>query len=327
MNLGFFSILIALSTEGCQGPAVPLRTVSEIPLPGSSSRFDYQSLDPKSGRLYISHMGAGTLVVFDTNTNKVIAELPGYPTVTGVLAVPEEGKVYAAAAGGHEVIVTDMKTLHPIAKIVGARFPDGIAYASRERKIFVSDESGGIDLVIDARTDRTLGKIDLGGEAGNTHYDAGSDTIWVAVQTRNEMVGIDPKSQKITARFKVEGEEGPHGFLIDPDGVHAYVSSEDNNKLVVVDLQARKTRADLGSFTVTGGPDVLALDEGLKRLYLACEEGAIEVFAVTRNGLTHLGTVRRPNAHSVAVNQKTHCVYVPLKDVGGRPMMWVLEPT
>ena len=327
MNLGLLSILTFLSSLGCQERAAPLRTVSEIPLPGAASRFDYQSLDAKSGRLYLSHMGAGTLVVFDTNTNKVIADLPGYPTVTGVLAIPEEGKVFASAAGGHEVIVTDMKTLKPIAKIGGVRFPDGIAYASKERKIFVSDESGGIDLVIDAKTDKPLGRIDLGGEAGNTHYDVKSDIIWVAVQTRNEMVSVDPKSQKITGRFKVEGEEGPHGFFIDPAGERAYVSSEDNNKLVVVDLRTRKTRPDLGSFTVSGGPDVLALDAGLKRLYLACEDGAVEVFAVSPNGLTRLGVVRRPHAHSVAVNQETHKVYVPLQEVGGKPVMWVLEPS
>src|SRR5213079_3533417 len=41
----------------------PLRAVADVPLPGSASRFDYQSLEPASGRLFISHMGAGQLVV------------------------------------------------------------------------------------------------------------------------------------------------------------------------------------------------------------------------------------------------------------------------
>src|SRR5712692_397695 len=34
----------------------PLRVVADVPLPGSASRFDYQSLESASGRLFISHM-------------------------------------------------------------------------------------------------------------------------------------------------------------------------------------------------------------------------------------------------------------------------------
>src|SRR2546430_9890890 len=68
----------------------PLRVVADVPLPGSASRFDYQSLEPASGRLFISHMGAGQLVAFDVRAGRVIANLDGFPTVTGVLAVPVE---------------------------------------------------------------------------------------------------------------------------------------------------------------------------------------------------------------------------------------------
>src|SRR5439155_24861894 len=61
----------------------PLRVVSDVPLPGSASRFDYQSLEAVSGRLFISHMGVGQLVVFDVRAGKVIGDLDGFPTVTG----------------------------------------------------------------------------------------------------------------------------------------------------------------------------------------------------------------------------------------------------
>src|SRR2546426_11107243 len=67
----------------------PLRMVADVPLPGSASRFDYQSLELTSGRLFMSHMGAGQLVVFDVRAGRVIANLDGFPTVTGVVAVFE----------------------------------------------------------------------------------------------------------------------------------------------------------------------------------------------------------------------------------------------
>ena len=319
------AVLALASTAACrQSNDAPLKRIAVIPLPGPTNRFDYQSIDPTTGRLYLSHMGDGRLVVIDTASNKVIANLDGYKTETGILAVPEEGKVYASAAGDHQVVVTDMKTLKPLARVGGADFPDGIAYVPKLRKIFVSDEDGGIDLVIDARTNESLGRIELGGEAGNTHYDPVGDRIWVAVQTKNEMVEIDPSSQKIVARHALAGSDHPHGFFIDAKRRLAYISCEGNNKLIVADIPTMQVRQ---TFDVTDGPDVLAMDDALGRLYVACEGGAVDVFQVTAQGLKHLGDFHAANAHTVSVNEKTHRVYIALKNVGGKPEMWVLEPT
>src|SRR6266496_3803207 len=71
-----------------------LRVIADIPLPGAAKRFDYQSFDPSTGRLYISHMYGNRLDVFDTRAQKLIASEEGFPGATGVLSVPEQHKVY-----------------------------------------------------------------------------------------------------------------------------------------------------------------------------------------------------------------------------------------
>jgi DNA-binding beta-propeller fold protein YncE len=301
-----------------------LKKVSEVPLPGPANRFDYQSLDPTTGRLYLSHMGAGHLVVFDTKAEKVKADLPGFATVTGVLAVPEEGKVYVSAAGAHEVVAVDSMSLKVEARIPGPDFPDGIAYVKGERRIFVSDESGEADYAIDCRTNKKLEKIPLGGEAGNTQYDPVANKAWVAVQTKNAMARIDPKTMKLEELIPLKGSEHPHGFFIDSVRRKAYITCEGNNKLLVASLGSMSV---LQSFDLTHGPDVVKFDAGLNRLYIGCEGGAVEVFEAGKAGLTHLGKFEAPNAHTVEVDQRTHRVYVPLKNVGGKPQMWILEPT
>jgi hypothetical protein len=58
--------------------------IADVPLTGSASRFDHQSLESTTGRLFVSHMGAGQLVVFDVRAGRVIGNLDGFPTVTGV---------------------------------------------------------------------------------------------------------------------------------------------------------------------------------------------------------------------------------------------------
>jgi DNA-binding beta-propeller fold protein YncE len=306
------------------GAGLPImKHVADVPLPGGTTRFDYQSFDPATGRLYISHMGDGHLVVFDTKADKVIADLPGFPTVTGVLFVPELKRVYASAAGGHEVVVVDAGSLKTIGRVLGASFPDGLAYAPEVKKVYVSDESASAELVIDARTTKRVGAIPLGGEAGNSHYDPVSKHIFVAVQTRNLVAEIDPQTDKVIARHPLPGSDHPHGFTLAPARRLMFVSCQGNNKLLVVDMQSMKVTQ---TCEVGDRPDVLAFDPRNSRLYVATEVGGLSVFEESGAVLKSVGVVSAPYAHSVSVDPGTHRIYLPLKNVNGRPVLRIMEP-
>jgi DNA-binding beta-propeller fold protein YncE len=321
----------SMTPAGWSPPAVavtgaargPLRQVRDIPLPGPANRFDYQSVDPAHGRLYISHMNAGRVVVFDLDSSRVIGEVNGTPRVTGIWAVPAHHTIYASAAGDHALVAIDEQTLKITATIGGIRFPDGIAYAPTEHKVFVSDESGGADVVIDARTNTKRATIELGGEAGNSHYDSVSHCILVAVQTRNQLVAIDPSSERIVARYDLPGSDHPHGFTLDEPGRLAFVSCEGNGKLLVIDLRTMKV---LSTHTVGDDPDVLAWDAAWRRLYVASESGVLSTFVVDGALLRPVGEIKAPHAHTVAIDPRTHRVYLPLENVGGRPVLRILTP-
>ena len=106
-------------TNGASGG---LRLAKEFSLPGPANRFDYQSVDPATGRIYMHHMNAGTTIVFDANRGQVVAEVAGVPRATGVWVVPQHHHVYVSAAGNHEVAVIDDRTLKIVARIAGVRF-------------------------------------------------------------------------------------------------------------------------------------------------------------------------------------------------------------
>ena len=304
-------------------PRGPLRLLQDIPLPGPANRFDYQSVDPVVGRLYISHMNAGRVVVFDLDSSKVVAEVAGTPRVTGIWAVPPHHMVYASAAGQHEVVGIDDRTLKIVAHVGGIHFPDGIAYAPAEHKVFVSDESGDADVVIDARTNKKLSTIALGGEAGNTHYDSVSHCILVAVQTKNQLVAIDPATERIMARYDIPGSDHPHGFTLDEPGRLAFITGEGNARLQVFDLRTMRV---LSAHRVGDDPDVLAWDAGWRRLCVASESGVVSVFEVDGTEVRSVGEVRAPHAHSVSIDPRTHRVYLPLENVGGQPVLRVMTP-
>lgn len=303
------------------GPRGPLRLIASIRLPGPANRYDYQSVDPVAGRLYISHMNAGRLIAFDLDSSRVVGDIGGLDRATGVLAVPARHRVYVSAAGRHELIALDDRTLKVVGRVGGIRFPDGIAYAPVEKKVFVSDESGEADVVIDAEQTTKRSTIALGGEAGNTHYDSVSHCILVAVQTRNQLVAIDPATERVVARYDVPGSDQPHGFAIDELGRLAFVTGEGNATLQVVDLRTMRV---LSAHRVGGDPDVLAWDPGWRRLYVASESGVVSIFEVVGSQLRSLGEIRAPHAHSVAVDPRTHRVYLPLENVNGRPVLRVL---
>ena len=318
-------VMCAIAATGAVAPSAnpPLRLVADVPMPGAAVRFDYQSFDPGSGRLYISHMNADQLVVFDTRTRQVVAHLDGFARVHGVWAVPELGRVYASVTGDHQVAVVDMKTLKTLAKVGPITYPDGLAYAPAAGRIFVSDEHGKADAVIDARANTLVTSIPLGGEAGNTTYDSGSGQILVAVHEPAELVVIDPASAKVVARYPLPGTKEPHGVSLDVRQRLAFVAGQENGTLAVVDLAARKI---LATHPVGAAPDVLAFDPGLGRLYVASESGTISVFKESGKELVSEGEMVMPHAHTVCVDPTSHLVYLPLENLDGHPILRIMEP-
>lgn len=301
----------------------PLQQVADIHMPGPAVRFDYQSLDAEHNRLYIAHMNADQLVVFDTQKRQVVANLDGFKRVHGVIAVPEISRIYASVTGEHQVAAVDMNTLKTVATTGPVTYPDGLAYSPSTRRVFVSDEHGGVDAVVDTASGKLLANIPLGGGAGNTVYDSGSGHILVAVHSVNELVDIDPAPMKIIGRYSLPGIKNLHGIALDAANRLAFVAGEENHSLAVFDLNSKKI---LSTYEVGEDPDVLAFDPGLKRLYVSAESGTVAVFEENGRELKALGQFYMPHAHTVSVDPKTHLVYFPLENVDGHPLLRIMKP-
>src|SRR5215475_8064386 len=326
LSMIVIAFVVALAAVlSIQSSKLPLRILRDVQLSGGSSRLDYQSLDSGSGRLYIAHLGDNMMTVFDTNTESVIGDVRGLSHVHGVLAVPELHRVYASATGTNELAVIDDQSLSIIARAPAGDYPDGIAYASKENKIYVSDLHGKADTVIDAKTNQRITTIELGGGAGNSQYDAVSDRIFVTVDGREELAEIDPSKDQVVSRYPLTGCKGSHGLLIDSENRMAFAACEENSKLVVFDLQSKKATATLA---VGADPDVLAFDTSLHRLYVSAESGNIAIFDEQDHGLKEIFKgFFAANAHTVAVDSRTHRVYWPLQNVSGKPLLGISAPT
>ena len=304
---------------------LPLRTLSDVPLTGGTTRLDYQSLDNDGGRLYIAHLGSDLMTVFDVNKQTIVGDVKDLKRVHGVLAVPELHRVYASATGTNELGVVDDQTWQIVARVPAGDYPDGVAFASKANKIYVSDLHGKTDTVIDAKTNQVVTTIALGGGAGNTQYDSVLEHIFVTVHGQNELAEIDPNKDQVIGRYPLPGCSGSHGLNIDSEHRLAFVACEENARLAVFDLEAKKMTAIQ---SVGADPDVLAFDKVFGRLYVSAESGVISIFDERGKSLVKIGEgFFAANAHSVAVDQRTHRVYFPLQNIGGKPVLRIAVPT
>lgn len=296
-----------------------LETVADIPLPGGASRFDYQSVDPRTGLLFISHLGASTVTVFDLASGSIRANIAHIADVHGVLAIPELGRVYASATGENQVQVIDEQQLAVVATIPAGVYPDGMTYDPLTGHLFVSDERGGTETVIDVRSERRIATIPLGGEAGNTQDDPISHRIFVDVQTLDQLVAIDPATNRLIARYGLPNCDHDHSLLVDAASRLAFVACDGNSALLTVDLRSMTVTAVQ---TVGETPDVLALDSSWHLLYVSSETGVLAVFEVNGQAMHQLyeGFVAT-EAHTVAVDEYTHRIFLPLQEVNGTPLL------
>ena len=322
--------LVALlcTATACASPAgassLPLTQVADVPLGGETTRLDYESYDPARHLLFIAHLGDSAVIVFDTQTQRVVTRIPDISKVHGVLVIPELGRVYASATGTNEVVAIDEDSLKILARAPAGVYPDGMAYVPDLHKLYVSDEHGATDTVIDVRTNQRVATIPLGGEVGNTQYDPVSKHVFANVQTRRQLVEIDPATDKVIARIDLPGAKGNHGLLIVPQQRLAFIACEDNHKLLVLDLTSRRVTA---SFEVGEDPDVLAYDAGKGWLYVASESGVVSLFSVAKAAVTKLGEgMLGPHAHVGAVDSDTHLAYFPLKDLQGHTALRIMQP-
>jgi DNA-binding beta-propeller fold protein YncE len=296
---------------GAEG--APLAALGDVGLPGHATRFDYQDVDAARGHLVIAHMGDSEVVVVNLSDGATVGRVPGIDTVRGVIVATD--RIFATAKNG-ELVTIDATTLKETGRQKTGQAPDGVAWDSVDDIVATSDQrDGALSLFLLGK--RTV--VPLGTETGNVVFDEPRRLFWVTV-VPDQLVSVEPETGAVKQRIDLPGCRGAHGLRLHPDGQSAFIACEEN------DLMVRVTLAT-GALTpgpVGKDPDVLAIDPGLMRLYVAAESGDLTVFDLARPGLHEVARAHIADAaHSVAVDPATHRLFFPLKD---GPKLRIMKP-
>jgi DNA-binding beta-propeller fold protein YncE len=303
-----------------------LRVVARIPLPGGNSRFDYASLDPRRGLLFVAHLGASQVVEINTHTDRVVRTIPGLAQVHGVLVVPSLHRVYATATGANMVVRINEDTGRVLGQTATGGYPDGLAYDPANRTIWATNESGGSETIIDAATGAPRGTVHLGGMVGNVAYDPVSGQMLVDAQSSNQLAVIDPATRTVIRRVPLPGCSDDHSLTLDSPARLAFVACDISDVLLTVDMTTWRVT---GTAIVGVEPDVVAFDPEAGRLYVASESGWVTVFQLRGRRLHVIYSNNlADNAHVVAVDPATGRSYFPvLSASGGHPALLVCDIT
>jgi DNA-binding beta-propeller fold protein YncE len=185
--------------------------------------------------------------------------------------------------------------------------------------------------------------VQFGYDVGHNHYDPVLRRVFVTIQQltdqsvdvpaippggTGELVAVDPVTQRVVSRVQLPTTCGtPHGMNIDMQEQIAFIACTDVDP--VQHLVQNLVRVNLRTMTVihdplmllAAKPDLVILDHPLHILFVACS-GGVSVFDESGGSLRKLGDyILGKGTHTLAVDETTQDVYLPLTDVGGRPVL------
>ncbi len=288
-----------------QPPQVPAyEAAGTISLPGLA-RWDYMSLDPRAGRLYVAH--GDKVDVINVTSNKVVGEVAPTPGVHGIAIDRRDGLGFASAGGINSVVVFQLRSLKVLKNIAVGRMPDCIIYDRHTNRVFAFDGGSNEASVIDCKTQSLVGSVPLDGRP-EFAVSARDGNVYVNIESKSEVARIDASALKVTAVWPLAPGEGPSGITIDTKR-HLVFSTCHNGVMTVLNYNTGKVVATPAIGT---GPDAAGFDAGFGLAFSSNGQGTISVLGEGRDGNfeTVSTVITQPGARTMAVDTVTHNLYV-----------------
>jgi DNA-binding beta-propeller fold protein YncE len=289
---------------------------------GGEGFWDYLNVDAETHRLFISH---GThVVVMDTETGKIVGDIPDTPGVHGVALAPELNRGFSSNGREGSVGIFDLETLKPLGKVsdVGEN-PDAILYDPATKRVFTFNGHSHDATAIGAASGKVVGKIPLEGKP-EFAVSTGGGEAFVNIEDKSELLAFDPKELKIKARWPLAPCEEPSGLAMDVANRRLFVGC--HNKMMAV------VNADTGKVIATPaigeGVDADRFDPKTQFAFASCGDGTLTVvhedspdkFSLVQTVATERG------ARTMALDQKTHEIYLVTAKFGPPPAPTVERP-
>ena len=240
-----------------------LQTVKKIPL---TARPNNISISRDGRRVYVGIVSPpGAVDVIDTTSLEKVKSIPTKGGIHNVYVTPDGRHVVAGSIAGRVMTVIDQKTEEPIWTL----FEEGVRPMAFEtnpdgstKRIFVQLSNLHGFAVVDFAQRKEVARVELPNDIPAEKVDKGpfnaspshglgvapdGRTLWVTSRPNARVYAYSLPDLKLLGAVDLGGR--PDWVTFTPDSKQVYISTENTNSTVVVDVAARKeiTRVKVGA--------------------------------------------------------------------------------
>ena len=274
---------------------------------GGEGSWDYLTYDSATHRLFISR-GTHVMVV-DTDTYKVVGDIPGTNGVHGIALAPGLGRGFTSNGRASNVTIFDPKTLKVSGQVkTTGEDPDAILYDPASRRIFTFNGHSGNSTAIDAASGTVAGTIDLGGSPEFAVAD-GAGHIYNNLEDKSMVDEIDSKTLTVKQHWPLAPCESPSGLAMDIKHRRLFIGCH-NRMMAIMDADTGKV---ITTVPIGPGVDANRFDPGTQLAFSSnggdgtltvVHEDSPEKFTVVDSVTTQQG------ARTMTLDEKTHRIYL-----------------
>lgn len=268
-KLGLAAALLAV-TAAARAPA-PYSLLGTASGPDGS--FDYMSVDPPSGRVYVGRE-FGVQVLGNGRFTTLLHR-------KGVASVLPIGQRLMLSTDGDEDSATlfDRFSGKVAADIPTGKEPDGATYDAGSGLAFVMNGGSDDVTVVNVANRKAVGRIAAGGGPEGAVAD-GRGRLFLHIEDHNAIAVIAVAARKVVRRYRLRGCVEPTGIAYDAKS-RLLISACHNG---VAKLTEAATGRDRGSIPIGKGADGSIFDPVRRLGFIPCIDGTLTVFRLDQNG-------------------------------------------
>lgn len=326
------AILLALTISASSlAPMCPADAQSslvreaEIPLGTVTGRLDHLAIDVVRQRLFLAEHDNNGVSVVDLRQHRVVRRIEGIKGAQGVAYVLGVDTMFVASGGTGDVSAFVGEDLKPSGAISLGSDADNLRVGPDGAKLYAGYGDGAIAIIDPARRTK-IGDIKLKAHPEGFQIDRAGAKIYANVPDAGEVAVVDVGAARQVGSWPLKEVRANFPMALFANAGTVNIVARRPAKLLILD---EKTGGAFEELDTCADADDVFVDVSRRRYYVSCGEGAIEVIALSDEGIYMTEPkirTRRGARTSLFVPELDRLfVAVPAAD-GGPAAIWTYRP-